>query len=364
MTNLGGHSHNRRLTFQPEPKNVSRCVDIAIVRLPAFGTVPDSYSKCAHTFRAASGNSPAARTHLGSKSLADFGEQCSCLLAFVREHVPETRPASVRNGFSHPSSLELGRIYIANDDVSIAPYKFRRLLVQVIFSSVCDLSVKHPDATFVAGALSYRQRRLVLCEVSWVLNCAAVTERGERFQAKIDSDSLSLLLSRLLNFALNDEVPAASRIFDKAGGFHLSFNCTRLPEPECALKNRDGAIADFYRSTLKRNPSESATFAKAGPKARVAPMLVSGGRKSPANQADRIGQNPKLARRSKGQFIQIEMRRPESPTSTCAAALSFFLRIDAVVPNLIARTSHAAEMPLRAGVFHPEFERDDHERIL
>lgn len=142
------------------------------------------YSKRAHTFRTAGGNRPAARARSGSHAFVGFGVDRSCLLAFVREHLPEARPASIENGLRHPRLCQLGRTHIANDDVCELLHERRRMLVKVILARIDDLGVDRQCAAFVASTLRDRERGLVTAEVGRGVDLAAVTESCVRIDPR------------------------------------------------------------------------------------------------------------------------------------------------------------------------------------
>jgi hypothetical protein len=361
---LSGHSHHWRLTFQPDAENVASCIGVAIVRRTAVRTDPQSYTECAHTFGAAGGDSSAARAHLGSESFVGFDVPRSCLLALVREHGSETGPAGVGNGFGHPRPHELGRVHIANDDVSVLPHKLSRLLVQEILSSVRDLGVDRASAALVTRSLRYSQGRFVLSEVLWVLDLSSVAQCSEMLQAKVNADGVTATGACLLDHALEGNVPAPTSVLNEVSGTIDASDFTGLPKPVSALQINYGISFYLGGALDDRHPAKGALRPKAGAETRGLPILVAGDRELTANLSNRVGMQPDLGCNACCQLDEIKGARPLALSPALPAPHSFALNLAAVIPNEVTGPGLALQVPLRAGVLNSKFEADEHARIL
>ena len=85
----------------------------------------------------------------------------------------------------------------------------------------------------------------------------SVAACGKRFEAEINPDSAIAERESISDFALQTEIPAASRILGKTSGLDLAADRTAIPEP-IATSEKDCRIAinlDGARSG-KRNPSQ------------------------------------------------------------------------------------------------------------
>lgn len=361
---LRGHSRYRRLTTQPDAENVQRGIGVAIMRRPAVRTFPTSYAKCAYAFRAADGIAPAARTHLGSVSLVGFGKRRPCLLAFIREHQPETRPAGIGNGFSHPCPLEAGRVHIANNDVTVLPHKFGRLLVQEIFAAVRDLGVYRSNTRLIARSLGFSQGRFVLREVFGVLNRAPVTERGERLDAEVDADSRTSLLGGFFDLALKDDVPAPASVFDKTGAPQFALKWSRLPKTELTPLHNYVVFGYSVCADLQGHPAQRPLAAKDGPESRASTLSFTGLAKAQAEDVDCVGKYSKFLGGAGCQLHQIKGRRPARIRTGMPAPFRLTLNLAEIIPDKITGARLALKVPANAGVFHPVFERNDHANNL
>jgi hypothetical protein len=361
MTSLKSHSHSRRLTTQPDAKNVQRGIGVAIVRRTAIRTFPASYSKCAYTFRAAGRINPAARTHLGRKSLVGFGKQCPCLLAFIREHEPETRPARIGNGFSNPRPLKASRVHVANNDVTVLPHKVGRLLVQEILSSVRDLGVDSFSAPLVTRTLSYREGHFVLGEVLGVLDHAPVTERRKGFKPQVNADSWPDLRGSIPYLALEGNVPATTGVFHKASGLNLALKRAAVPVMILASEQQNMPVSTLRRVSAERYPAERSSAAKTRAKSWAPTSGIARLSELHANHIDCLCVEAKIFRRARRQIYKIKCGRPPAFSASAPASFCFPLSSGAEIPDLITGSRVTKQIPATTRVFDPIFERDNHE---
>src|SRR4029077_556495 len=319
--------------------------DIPIMRSPAMFASPMPYSKTCDTFRATECAAPGAG--LGRESLADDFENSSVPQGFVAELVPEHGPAGIQHGFCHACLCQLGRVHIANDDVTVLTHDPRRMFVQKVFSGILYLGVKRSRSALLAAPLRLHQSCFVLPIKGWHLDLTAIGERREVLQAKVDSDGRPIFCDGFLDFDIYVKVPASARIFGKARGLDLSIggNGARIPKAIFAAKDYDRAagLIDFKSACrVKRNPPERASLARAPFRTTLGGVARVG--KFPCDGAQRIAVNSEFGGSTGHQPHEIKFARPSS-----APPLRLPLCFAAVVPRIVNRPGHAPQM-LGAGL--------------
>lgn len=242
---MGACFSRERLTFQPEPENVSSGVDVPIVGLSALATNPSSHSERAHTFRAAHGDRPASRARSGSPRLVNFDERSPVPAGFIAELRFQDPPARVQHGLGHAGLDELRGTDVADGDKFVLPSDLRRPLVKLMAACVGDLGVDRLDAGLVPGAQAQRARGLVLTVVSKGRDLGSIAAGGEGFEAKVDTDAASPRGADLIRLALEDDVPAPAGILRETAGLESPLDLPRLPEMEWPLSVDDRVVGQF-----------------------------------------------------------------------------------------------------------------------
>lgn len=345
-----------RLMFQPEAENVLGSVDIAIMRRSAFRTFPGSHSKRAHTFRAARRNGPASRARLGSPPFVNVDKHSSVPSGLVAEHMPERRPARIENGLSHPRLCQLGCVHIADCDVLIGANDPGGLLVQMVLAGIRDFRVDRPDALLVPGALRGGKRRLVFAVVLQGRNGIAIAERGEGLEAQVDTDAAIAGRQAVLDLTLEHDIPAASRVLHEVAALELAFDFAGFPEAVALLEIDRGGTVNLRCARDEGYPAQRPLRPEGCAETRTAATLVARRGELPADLRDRVGVDTKLRSDSLCQSVQIEGGWPANALIALPAPLSFALRFNAEVPDLIASDGMAQKSPLAA--LNPELERE------
>jgi putative transposase len=313
------------------------------------------YSKRAHTFRTAVGDFPAARARLGSPSLVGFKEHGSVPAGFVTELRPQHAPARIQDGLRHPGLDEFGRADIADDDQGVVADDPRRRLVELMFARVGDLGVDRADAALVTGALLDRERCLVLAVVAQGRDGRAVAQCGRRLQTKIDTDRAVAGQQIICDLALENNIPSAARVLDKAAGFESLWDIARLPEPEPALEVRDLWPIDLHSARDKRHPPERPLGAKAGAEARTFALGVARGCELAADRLHGVGVQPEQRATAGAELDQVVGAEPR-----LAPTLGLALRRHAEVPNLIGRIGMPGKVFAGGCVLDAVFETEHH----
>jgi hypothetical protein len=227
--------------FQPDAKNVERCVDVPIVGRSAVATLPAPYSKRAHTFRTAVGNGPAARARLGTVSFVRFDKHGSVPSGLVAEHVSEIRPAGVEHGLSHPCLSQAGGVHIADDDQTILPNDPGGLFVKVVTASVRYLGMDSSNSLLVSRPLGNSQTSFILPVVLERRHLATVAQRCEILQAKVDANSAIASGEIIGHLALKDDIPAPARVLGETSATILALDVAAFPKLVSTLEVNNSA---------------------------------------------------------------------------------------------------------------------------
>ena len=180
---------------------------------------PSSYSQAFLTFWATART--ARRTACGTAGLVGFDIARSVPAGLVAELRSKLRPRSIDRGFSPRSIRQRLGDNVADYDQTVLPHQLRGLDMQVVPTRIGDFGVNSPSPFLVAGALRLGQRALVFLEVPRIFDLAAVGQRGQCDQAKIDANFAGSAGLALSNLDLQAEIPAPTRVLRKASGLIL-----------------------------------------------------------------------------------------------------------------------------------------------
>lgn len=326
--------------------------------------LPAPYSKRAHTFRTAGGDSPAARARLGSPSFIGLDKARSVPAGFVTELASEHRPACIQNGLRHSGFRKFGRVHIADDDQCVLPSKTGRLLVKVVAARVGDLGVDRLHPAFIPGSLRYGERGFILAVMPQRGNSLPVAARSKVFQAKVNTNRAIACRTQNFHVALKCDVPAASRVLNERPGADLAAEFSRLPEMEFAFEVCDSGTIDFNSPVNKRNKAKGTFCPATGAEPRATPVGVAGYSKLAANRRHRIRVQPQFGGNACRQLDQVKGRRPPAFTTSLPATFGFTLSGDAEVPHLINRPSMAVQVLSCRRVLDAVFKRQHHAEEL
>lgn len=324
------------------------------MRRSTLNTGPLSYSKTLQPLRA--GEASALTTGLGSVSLVSLDIYRLPSGSLVPQHVPESGPASVENGFRHSRFRKLRRTHIADDDQIVCIRQSPASDMKVMPAHIGDLCRNGAGAFLVSGTLRLTERAFVLPVVAQGRNFGAVAACRERFEAKVDSDFAVADRQGVRDLALKSHVPATSRILNEATGLEDAFDVTGLPEAKAPFEV-DHAIAVNTDSTGdERYPSERALSSEAGAKAWACAVQIARCGKLATDGANSIAMQAKLCAASCAEIDQIEGGRPARRAASVAALFGLSLRSHAEIPDLITGNGMASEMLAGDGILDAEFE--------
>lgn len=352
LPELSGDSVCTRLTFQPDTENVLSRVYVPIVGRSAVRTNPVPYSKRAYTFRAAARITPAARTHLGSKSLIGFNVRSSVPAGLVAEHRPERRPACIQNGFSHSGFSKLGWLHIADNDQTISTRNLCAFNMKMMPARIGNLCVDGSRALFITRPLSLAESSFIFSIMLHGGNRLARGERCQSLQTKVYTHRAIALRRHFLDLTVKAYIPAATSVLDDGGGLNNTLNVSRIPNTEAlAVINKSPAICANGTPT-GRNPSQAFN---AAPKSWTFTTCIAANGKLPANFTNRIASYCQETFRTYGKLYQVKMRRPLS-----TKAFSFLLNLATVIPHEINISRIAQKLVAARPIFNPVFIGDDH----
>lgn len=349
------HSPIGRLTFQPDPEDVQRSVDIAIVRRSAVRTDPRPYSKPCDTFRPRRRQGAARRTGLGTESFVGLNKHSPVPAGLVAEHVAEHRPACIGHGFSHPGLLQPGRVHIADDDQTVFASDLRGPFVKVVAAGVRDLCVDRTYPAFISGPLRSHKRGLVLSKMTERWNFFAGAQRRKVLEAKVNADPVRPHGKVVLNFALKRDVPSPASILDKSSALELPDDFPGFPEPISTLSVHDRVAIYFERARNERYPSERSFGPRANAEPRAPTMLIPGFCKLMADMGHSVGVNAKLGGCASGQHSKVIFREPRRRLPALPALFRLAMCGDTEVPHLIAGPRNLIQRLFADGVFDAEF---------
>jgi len=323
------------------------------------------YAECVYTFRAAVGDNPATRTHLGSESFVSLDINSAVPAGLIAELNTERGPASIRDGLSHLGLLEPGRVHIADNDDLILTRKFCAFNVEMVPSGVGDLCAYGCCAAFVLGALGFAESFFIFSVVPHSGNNGTITHGRQILQPKIYADNPASGRRDVGNLALKSDVPSSSGVLDKRACSDVVRNFSGAPETKfLSVPLHNVAMDALTTAAAKRYPTQGTARAFARSKLRRAPVRVSRGRKYPANFADRFAADTQFSTCSCGQFGQVKMRRPARLSPSPPVTLRLPLDLTAVIPNKVHRAGMGFKPLPAVGILYPEFVGEDHFKNL
>lgn len=296
-------------------------------------TYPCSYSQPCTANRPRRGQAAARRTGLGGKRLVNLDAHCLPSGGFVVQHVPERRPASVKDGLCEFRLGEAGRVHVAYGDQTILPHDAGTFNMQEVMPAILNLGVDGPRTLLVAGPLRHPEGRFVLAVDVRGFDGRAVAQGGEGFEAKVDAN-LPISSRKVIGyFAGEGGVPVALRVLHEGSAQELSFDGTMLPERVPASQVMYAVATERGRTRDVGHPPQRLAAAEAGAEARAFPVRITGFSELPADLRDRIGVDTKQGAAACAQLAQVNPRRPARTQSCVTAALRFPLGGDAEVPD-------------------------------
>src|SRR5215467_5288181 len=328
------------------------------MRSATVRTSPVPHSKACDTFRAS--DACAVGTGLGSPFLADDFESNSVPQGFIAELLPQHRPVGVEHGFCHPRLRQSGRVHVADNDTAMLAHELRRFLMQKMLPAILRPGVQCSRTAFLSSPLCQGQFRLVPPIEGGHLDPAPVRECSEVFQAKVDRDRGAFLRLSLGHLDRNVEIPTPAGVLGKTGRLYLGVgrDWARKPQPVFTAKHNDHAahLIDTERaSCIERYPAKAAFLAR--PPGRAMLRDIPGINELPSEPAECVAVQAKLGTATGHQAHEIETARPTSVTALCLS-----LCRAAVVPGVVDRARHAAQV-LGAGlVLDAVSESDNHTR--
>ena len=290
------------------------------------------YSKPCDTFRPRIGQGAAIRAGLGGELLVDFFKPGAMLNSLVRELHSEGRPACIKNRLRHAGFGESRGICIAYCDVIEFPNDTIRELVVKIFSPVGNLCMDNPDTPLLVRALCDGKRLLSVTIDALRFDLLPSGERGEVFQAEVDTNAALRLTSvggRRLNIDNDVKKPVAARVSRKVGAI-LDFSIRQ----RATIKHTEGVPGETERiafapniRSFNWNPSKrlSTTVTQ-----EWAPLLIPTLGVLLAYSINCICEQTKLLAGSGRQSNQVKSREPRAPESQ-----GVFLPIVTKVPDKI-----------------------------
>ena len=203
--------HNwTRSTAGGNGKNIQRAIHIAIVVCTTCRTLPRPYSKPCDTSRPLWRQRTALRTGLGRESFVHLREGCR----LIAQHISESRPSGVENGFRHSRLCQIFRINVPNRDERVFAGETCRKLVVKILAGIGDVTMDRRRAALIACALRDGQAFGQEIEMARVRDDLAIACGSEEFQTEIDADRTGLR-RRLFDLDMEDDEPAAERILNE-----------------------------------------------------------------------------------------------------------------------------------------------------
>ena len=200
--------------------------------------------------------------------------------------------------------------------------------MEKIFSRIGYFGMNGFSALLVPCALCYGKRSLVLTEYARVLDSAAVGHCGEGFKAKINADFAGNLSIGAHDLACEVNVPSTASVLRERSTFNVTKDGAAVPVAIDTLLVCCGAATKLNCAGDKWQPSEGLLPAIT----RTFADFVTGLGKLSANGRNCVAVQAKVRGTSCRQLDKIERRRP-----FCAPFEGVFLRIDAVIPNVVTR---------------------------
>lgn len=275
--------------------------------------------------------------------------------SLVRKHIPEGRPAGIKNGLRHAGLCQSRGIDVAHGNViKLANETGRKLEVKVV-SAMRQSRVDRFDAPLLVGALRYRQCLLRMPVDVLRPGLLAGRQRGKIFQAKVNADpALGLSYMRRIGRNINHDVEesAAARVSGKIGTvLDLPLGQGAAIEyPERVSGQAEGIALALEFTPLDRHPGKRLL----GPIAEIRPLLL-GSRPGvlPAHCIDGAGMQREFPAAAGGELVQIEPSEPLSAKAQCV-----LLPVVAVIPDEVARSGLLVQQAVER--LHPVAIDKDH----
>lgn len=179
------------------------------------------------------------------------------------------------------------------------------------------------------------------------LNLAAVAQRGEVFQTKIDRDGWANLGGGFRDLNLDIEIPAPAGIFAKRGRLDLPVIGQPAAEPQAvSAPEQNDRSAIFINPEgarrVERNPAKVSLFAR--PPRGAMPNGVARNDKLPGDSTKRVAVNAEFGASSGHQADKIEPAGPPCRRTSTPPPLSFALDRTTEVPGVVNCAGHAPQV--------------------
>src|SRR5262245_6027467 len=270
----------------------------------------------------------------------------------IAKLIAERRPAGVEHGLCHPRLDQLDRVHIADGDQTVRSSNTRRLLVEMVAPGVGDLGVDRGNAAPVSGAARLGERGFVSAVMPQRRHHAAIAACGKLLEAKVDADLTGTGRQPVGHLALKGDIPAAARVLHKTAGLDLAADLARQPDVKSALQIGDAAAVDLDGALDKRHPAQA--LLDRAP-ARTTPDRITACGKVTADGLNRVRVQAEFLASASAELHQVKGRGPLTLPFHGVA-----LRPATMVPDEVASTRVAQQMPSGRGVLDAVFVGEDH----
>lgn len=337
------NSFRKRTAFRPEHENVLCRVHVAVVDRSAISTFPSSYSAACDTFRAS--DASAFGTGAGSPCFGNDFAHTAKRNRFVRQHVLEHRPACVMHGLRHASLSKLRRAHVSDVNSGVLTRDARRNAVKIVAPLACDFGRYSPCSGFLTALLVKGELGFGVPVEGWHFDSFASGQRGEGFQAKVDSYCPASTPLGFRDLHGDVGVPAAPCVHGQGPGTEIRAGRQRARQPQgISLAAEPQSVSVQFCALGKRSNRNPVQVAPVRPEAwrsrkRRAPRHV----KASADLMQCIGMHSEFGCRA---FHQVGQREgswaphvaPGSPT-----VMRPPVNFATVVPDEIHRSRLIAE---------------------
>lgn len=337
----------QRTTFRPDFENIKRSVYVSIKTRTAFGTLPLSYSKRIHTFRAAYRNYSASGTRLGSPNFGNDFALSACRNRLVREEGTQHSPTSIINRLGQSSFSELGRTDISDVNLRVVPHYSSRRNVEEMLSLVGDLRRQITRSALLFSTSVQSQYALRIMIESWGFNFLSRRKGSQSFQAKVNSNCGANALFSFGQLNQNIDVPPSARVSRKIPHATSTLFWDRPRNPQFVISSQKRkCITIKFGGAIKvgeRNPVKI-SFVRTKPWC-LGENFISRLYKYSANCVNGIRVDSKFFGGPTAQCSQIKFRGASSRTSCPPIVGGLLVNLAAIVPNKIDRSGLRTQSP-------------------
>ena len=224
-------------------------------------TLPFSYRKPVYPLRAAKRS--AGRTGTRGKCLINFAIDNAGLLALVFKHSLEAGPSGIKHRFGHFGFRQFGGRNVADVNFAAPVNQLATEFMKCVCAFIPNFSVNRLSPFLSAGTLGF-SKLLFLLSIPASVEPGSVRAGGNRFQSKVDADSILSDGGLFIDRNNRTEVPATTCVLGKTAGAELHFwsKAVAVPHFEPVTSEEDLTGFVFCGSCFERNPSERTLSAK------------------------------------------------------------------------------------------------------